>query len=213
MLDVFDSQGQVRLTYSDEELASLPLERQERLGALLAAHELCQETEQAHADATKKIVAAVKVSDEAAKAMTDARPRQSFVDLVRQSAEAARPDYVGTSIDPETEKRVLAAAAAADAAESAVAAAHRERGALDVKVKATRIAFAKALAEWTAELPKVDQKDLIAAVAATEGARKLAEKALTEAIPPTHLDARLRAGAKRGYALEHPNIRRLPSQR
>lgn len=212
MLDVFDSQGQVRLEYSDAELKSLPLERQERLGSLLAANEEMLTAESSHADATAKIVAAVKASDAAAQALADARPRLSHVDLARQMSEAHR---TGTSAppDPEVEKRVLACAAKADEASLAVAAAHRTRAACDIKVKATRVAFARALQDWTAELPKLTQKDLIAHVATTEGARKLAEKALTEAVPPTHLDARLRAGAKRGRSFEFPNGRRLPSQR
>ncbi len=213
MLDVFDHLGHVRLAYSDAELASLPLDRQERLGALLATNEAMTEAEQAHAVATAKIVAAVKASDEAAQALADARPRLSHVDLARQVSEAHR---TGTSAppDPEVEKRVFACASKADEASLAVAAAHRVRAACDIKVKATRVAFAKALSEWSAELPKLDQKDLITAVAATEGARKLAEKALTEAVPATHLDAILRSSqGRRGRAVEFPNGRRLPSQR
>lgn len=215
-LEIFDSQGRIRTDFEDQEIAALTPERQERWGELVATNEAMQTAERKHAEAQADIVAAVRRSQEADDALANARPKITHIEAARAASEAQRTG-VGTPRDPAVEKRLLEAAAAADRASVAVGKAHRARTEADTEVKRARVAFARALQNWTAELPKLTQKDLIAHVATTQAERVLAERALIEAKPQSHLDKVLRATqGKRGRSHEHPNgrmLRALPSVR
>jgi hypothetical protein len=211
MLDVFTSTGAIREPgdFSDEEIKGLPEDRQEQFAELVSANETMQAAERKHSEAQAGVVSAVRVSQDADSALANSRPVLTHLDLVRATSEAQRTG-VGVKPDPVIEKRMLAAAAVADDASAAVAKARRARSAADVEVKRARVVFSKALFDWVAELPKLDQKDLIAHVATTQAERALAEKALIEAKPASHLDQVLKnSHGRRGRAVEHPNGRRL----
>src|SRR5205807_890934 len=89
-------------------------------------------------------------------------------------------------------------------------------------LKGKRAALAVAVTNWQALFPPPSQRELIAAVAATQAERERVALQTINAEPPSFLDAVLRGGARgssadRGYGRPRPGLRHpgkaLPSQR
>jgi hypothetical protein len=87
-IEIFDSRGQVRTTYSSEEITALSPDRKQRFEKLRSAAQESEAAELALKTATDDLHTAVRDHTAAVEALDRVKPKPTFHDLWKQTFQA-----------------------------------------------------------------------------------------------------------------------------
>lgn len=199
--EVFDHLGNVRLDYTEEEIARIRPDRIEAFNGLIDAARKLAGAEKKLTEAGSAIHDAVREEADAHNWLLKLRPRPSAISA-QKAAIAAYNTGIGQSTKEDTElsAEVKKYQRKKDEATNRLPDLRRAHYGCIHAVDLARGAFAQAIMTWSQDnRHKVGQRELIAAVSATNGARELAAKAKPDT-PKSTIDAVMNGGGRRGRA-------------